>query len=133
MALRIEPELPEDIERDAAMAVDVIGHVRKRLGGGLPERFYHRAMEMEFAARGAPVLSRPAVEVRYEGALLGEVFPDFLVGRGLVVELKAVETLHPVHEAQVLTYLAVTGRPLALLANLHAVPLGPGIRRYVRT
>lgn len=130
-AFRHLPGVPAEVDATAAEVVHVLRRVRRRLGAGLPERFYHRAAEIELAREAIPFASKPAFEVSYEGERLGFVYPDLVVRGHLVVELKAVEALLPIHHTQALTYLTATGMALALLVNCHAVPLGGGIRRLV--
>ena len=69
--------------------------------------------------------------VNYKGASVGEGKLDFLVGNSLVVELKAVENLAPIHNAQVLSYLKMTGHRLGLLINFNVPILKQGIKRIV--
>ena len=126
-------DMPEDVEETASQVVDAVGFVRRKLGAGLPERCYQRALEIEFARRGIPFLAEQAFHVTYVGELVGIVRPDFVVDGRVILELKAVEALHPLHEAKLLTYLAVTKAPLGFLVNMNAVPLGNGILRRART
>ena len=109
----------------------LVGDVRRALGAGLPERFYHLAVARELGKRGIPFASKPPIHVAYDGEPLGFVQPDFIVRGHLVLELKAVEELLPIHEAQVLTYLTASGLHLGVLVNCNAIPFGTGIRRKV--
>ena len=126
-------DVPGDVDELATRAIDCVGTVRRHVGAGLPERFYHRAVEIELARQGVPFASRPPVAVRYGNETLGHVFPDFVVAGRLVLELKAVDEVHPAHEAQLLTYLTASGLPLGLLINCNAIPFGSGIRRRVNS
>ena len=67
----------------------------------------------------------------YKGYQVGEGKLDFLVGDVLIVELKAVENLAPIHEAQVISYLKMTNHPLALLINFNVPVLKNGIKRII--
>ena len=68
----------------------------------------------------------------YKGTLAGDPFkPDFIVGNSVILEIKAVERIHPIHEAQLLTYLQLTGVPAGLLVNFHTPLLRDGIKRYL--
>ena len=124
-------DVPEDVNATAREAVDLVGDVRRALGAGLPERFYHLAVAHELGKRSIPFASRPRLHVAYDGKPLGFVEPDFIVRGHLVLELKAVEAILPIHEAQLLTYLTASGLPLGVLVNCNAIPLGTGIRRKV--
>jgi GxxExxY protein len=73
------------------------------------------------------------IAVSYKGQRIGEGRVDFLVDDSLVVELKAVEKLLPVHQAQLLSYLKATGRRLGLLINFHEALLRQGVKRVVLT
>lgn len=122
----------KDVEAAATAVVHAAWEVRDEMGVGLPERYYHRAMEIVLGEQGVRFVSKPAVPIVFRGERLGDVFPDMIVADRVVLEFKACEELHGVHEAQTLTYLAATGRPLALLFNFHAVPFRNGIRRFIR-
>ncbi|MFA5862779.1 MAG: GxxExxY protein [Candidatus Thermoplasmatota archaeon] len=115
----------------ATAVVDAVFQVRKQLGAGLDEDLYKTALGMELTKRHIPFVREASVPVHYDGVRIGVAVPDFLIDDCLVLEAKAVEKLVPPHFVQTLTYLRFTGRPLALLVNFHAVPLGPGIRRLV--
>jgi GxxExxY protein len=78
-------------------------------------------------------VAQPGVTVEYKGSRIGEGKPDFLVGEQLVVELKTVEMLLPIHSAQVISYLKATGNVLGLLINFNTGALKDGIKRVVRT
>ena len=80
---------------------------------------------------GIPFQLQPTVNVTYKGVVLGEGRYDMLVANTLVVELKSVQTLLPIHEAQVISYLKMTGYPLALLINFNVRFLKEGIRRLI--
>jgi len=82
--------------------------------------------------RGLTVERQKAVFLEYKGVVLGDAFRiDLLVNDGLLVEIKAAEQTLPLHEAQLLTYLRLTGKPLGLLINFNVRVLKDGIRRVV--
>ena len=81
--------------------------------------------------RQIPFARQKAVSVVYKGHLVGESRLDFLVGACLIVELKAVEALAPIHQAQVISYLKATGLVLGLLMNFNVPILKDGIRRVI--
>ena len=71
----------------------------------------------------------PELEMSYQGVKVGQHKPDFIVENAVVVELKAVESLHPVYLAQVITYLKLTGCPAGLIMNFNTASLRSGLRR----
>jgi len=118
------------------LARDVIGaamEVHTILGAGFLETTYEQALAVEFALRGIEFQQQLPIALSYKGRPVGESRLDFLVGGRLVVELKAVEMLHPVHQAQVLNYLKATGHHLGLLINFNVEHLRDGIKRIVLT
>ena len=99
-------------------------------GAGLLESAYELALEHELRLRGFSVERQKAVALRYKTFELGDGFRlDLLVDDSLVVEIKAVDTLLPIHEAQLLTYLRLSGKHLGLLINFNVPILTNGIRR----
>jgi len=125
----IEP----DCELDR-LAHDVIGaaiEVHRTLGPGYLESVYAEALAIEFNFRSLDFSSQVPVSVSYKGHVVGEGRLDFLVEGRLVVELKAVEALAPVHHAQVISYLKSTGLHLGLLINFNVPGLKHGIQRIV--
>jgi len=104
--------------------------VHRHLGPGLLESAYQRALEHELLARRLPFEAQKSCSLDYKGLTLEEAYRiDFLVAQKIVVEIKAVETLADVHEAQVLTYLKFTGCRIGLLVNFRSRLLKDGIRR----
>jgi len=106
--------------------------VHRHLGPGLLESIYERAMQQELILRGLPFQCQVAVPITYKGVdLQADYRIDLLVNDAVVVELKAVEKILPVHEAQLLTYLRVTQKPVGLLINFNVPMLANGIVRRV--
>lgn len=106
--------------------------VHRHLGPGLLESIYERAMRQELILRGVPYQCQVAVPITYKGVdLQADYRIDLLVNDTVVVELKAVEKILPVHEAQLLTYLRVTQKPVGLLINFNVPVLANGIVRRV--
>ena len=104
--------------------------VHRHLGPGLSELLYERAMCIEFELRGIGYGSQIRVDAEYKGHLLGQYRIDAIVEDSVVVEVKCVTSILPVHEAQVLTYLRLTKKRLGLLINFHERVLIDGIRRF---
>ena len=121
-------------ERDPLTAA-VIGaaiEVHRLLGPGLLESLYERAMRHELALRAIPFEYQQPVPVNYKGHHLGDDLKlDLVVDGKLIVELKAVDGLHPIHEAQLITYLKLTGIHTGLLINFNVRLLKDGLKRMV--
>ena len=103
--------------------------VHRALGPGFLEATYGKALAIELRDRGIAFVQESAVSLNYKGELIGEGRLDFLVEDRLIVELKAVDQLHPIHTAQAISYLKVTKHKLALLINFNVPVLKDGIKR----
>ena len=107
-----------------------IFEVYKTLGDGYLEEVYQNALEEELKLRGVPFVAKKQLHIMYKGRDCGLYEPDFICCDKIIVELKAVETLHPKHSAQLMNYLKATGHKLGLLVNFCAYPKAE-IRRIV--
>jgi GxxExxY protein len=105
--------------------------VHRTLGPGLLEATYEAALCVEFEEARLGFARQVPVPVAYKGHTIGEYRVDLLVAGSVVVEVKAVSRLEPVFEAQVLTYMRITGCRVGLLINFHAPLLKQGIKRFV--
>ena len=106
--------------------------VHRALGPGLLESVYQQCLARELALSGIPFRSEVALPVEYKGVQLDCGYRmDFVVDGELIVELKAVDKLLPVHEAQLLTYMKVAGAPVGLLINFNVPLLKQGLKRFV--
>lgn len=126
----------EPSEQVDGLAYAVIGaaiEVHRLLGPGFLEAVYEQALAVELRLRGIPFSRQAVVAVNYKGQLVGEGRLDLLVGNALIVELKAVDALAPIHFAQVISYLKMTGHQLGLLINFNVPILKEGIKRVVRS
>jgi GxxExxY protein len=104
--------------------------VHRHLGPGLLESAYERCLAIELASLGLEFERQRRVPVTYKGLRLDYGYRlDFLVDKKLVLEIKATEQLLPVHEAQLLTYLRLTGHPTGILVNFGAETISRGLRR----
>ena len=104
--------------------------VHTTLGPGLLESIYRACLMIELLANGFRVESERRVIVECRGQRVADdLMIDLLVEGCLVIEVKAVERLHPVHQAQVITYLKLTGFPAGLLMNFNATTLRAGLKR----
>jgi GxxExxY protein len=107
--------------------------VHDTLGPGLLESIYHRCLVVELRAASLQVETERYVPVLYRGSVVGPPLKLDLVVAGLVVvEVKAVQSFVPVHHAQVISYLKLTGYPVGLLINFNVTLLKHGIRKVVR-
>jgi GxxExxY protein len=112
--------------------LDSVYEVYKELGPGLLESVYERALVQELVSRGLNVQSQVPIRAYYKGIDMQLDFRlDILVNGMIVVELKSVEQLLPVHEKQLLTYLKLSGKQLGLLVNFNENYLKRGIKRVV--
>ncbi len=127
--LRIEPS--PDIDALAADLLDAAIEVHRYLGPGFLEAIYEEALSAELTLRGMPFVRQATVQVQYKGRVVGDARIDLLVAERLIVELKAVENVAPIHLAQAMSYLKATKLPLALLLNFNAPVLLRGVRRVV--
>ena len=105
--------------------------VHRRLGPGLLENAYESALCIEFEVERLTFTRQVGVPLYYRGHLIAEPRPDLIVENQVVVEVKSVERLAPIHWAQVLTYLRVTGLRVGLLLNFNSPTLRAGTRRIV--
>ena len=129
------PEIDASMVREAEDLTQRINacaiEVHRHLGPGLLESAYEGAMCVELSSAGVPYECQVPLPVVYKGHVVGEYRIDLIVDRAVVVELKSVERFDPVFEAQVLTYLRVTGKKLGLLINFGVATLKEGFRRLV--
>lgn len=119
-----------------AITGEVIGaaiEVHKALGPGLLESAYEECLCRELELRRIPYERQKALPVEYKGAKLDCGYRlDIVVEEALIIELKACEELKPIHEAQLLTYLKLTGIKVGLLINFNVPVLKEGIKRLVK-
>ncbi len=94
-----------------------IFEVNRILGPGFLEKVYENALLIELRERGLKAESQVAIKVVYKGEEVGEYFADILVEDEIILELKAVQSLEKIHEAQILNYLKASGKKVGLLIN----------------
>ena len=118
-----------------ALTERVIGlamEVHRNFGPGLLESVYEQCLCFELAQAGIPHVRQAPPPVIYKNMRLETAFrADILVSNEVILELKSVERLSPVHEAQLLTYLRMTGYRVGLLMNFNTLRLKDGLRRFV--
>ena len=112
--------------------VDAGFKVHRTLGPGLLESVYEACLGRELELRGIPFERQRPIPVHYEGLDLDQGFRiDLFVASSIVVELKAVDKIQPIHEAQILTYLKLSKVRLGLLINFNVRLFKEGVRRFV--
>lgn len=123
-----------DLERINALTERIIGcaiEVHKQMGPGLLESIYENALCLEFEVAGLQYQRQVAIPVKYREQMIGEHRLDLIVEDMVVVELKSVERVEPVFEAQGLTYLRISGKRVGLLINFNSRLLTRGIQRFI--
>ena len=105
--------------------------VHRALGPGFLESVYENALCLELHERGIPFEHQPLITVAYRGRPVGQARLDLLVAGELIVELKAIDAILPIHQAQVVSYLRATGLRLGLLINFNVHSLRNGIKRIL--
>jgi GxxExxY protein len=122
-------------KRADAWTKDVIGsaiEVHREKGAGLIESIYEKCLMRELGLRRIPAVNQVVVPIEYKGYIFDEPLKlDVYVDNCLIVELKAVEQVLPIHEAQLLSYMKLMNAPIGLLMNFHEVILHKGIRRFL--
>jgi GxxExxY protein len=111
---------------------EIIGaaiEVHRSLGPGYLESVYEEALCVELELRRIPFVRQLDIAVAYKGHAVGAGRIDILVDHAVIVELKAVEALAPIHQAQILSYLKSTGYQLGLLINFNVTILRDGVTR----
>jgi GxxExxY protein len=121
--------VPNDV---SGAIVDAAVKVHMALGPGLLESAYEAVLAYELEQRGLRVTRQQPIQIVYESLTVNDAFrADLIVEDLVIVELKSVELIHPVHKKQLLTYLRLSGKPLGLLINFGARLLRGGVTRMV--
>lgn len=124
-------EPSEEANRIAAEVIGAAIEVHRHLGPGHKEAIYKAAMRVELGLRNIPFRCEFPFTLAYKGEPVGEGQTDLIVADLVVVELKAVEQLAPVHISQTIGYLRLTDLRLGLLINFNVAALKDGIKRVV--
>jgi GxxExxY protein len=112
--------------------LDAAYRTHKSLGPGLLESIYEEVLSHELQKKGLPFQRQHPIPISFEGIQLGTAFKaDLIVADKVIVEVKAVEAIHPIHRAQLLTYLRLTNKHLGVLINFHTVLIKDGYQRVV--
>lgn len=121
-----------DIEELARIAVDCGLHIHKQLGPGLLESVYEALLAERLGRSRCEVERQKMLPIEFDGLTFKEGYRvDLLVGGKLIIEVKSVERLAPVHSKQLLTYIRLAKQPVGLLMNFGAATLREGLRRIV--
>ncbi|MCH7939737.1 MAG: GxxExxY protein [Candidatus Marinimicrobia bacterium] len=123
--------LGKEIEQLARNVIGAAIEVHRALGAGFLESVYEEALCIELDHKNIPYQRQYPIAVNYRDRSVGEGRLDLLVGEKLIVELKAIEAIAPIHMAQVISYLKTTGFNLALLINFNVRVLKDGIKRII--
>jgi len=121
-----------DLKACTADIIDSGYCVHSTLGPGLLESAYHKCLAHELRLRGRSVCWKVAIPVEYKGLRIPVGYQaDLVIDDAVIVEVKTVDRIHPIHEAQLLTYLRLTGLTVGLILNFHETLFRDGIRRLV--
>ena len=115
----------------ARLVIGAAIEVHRELGPGFLESTYEEALAIELTLQGIAFTRQHPIALKYKGHTVGEGRLDILVENCLIVELKSVERLHPIHDAQVISYLKATGLTLGLLINFNVTILKQGVKRLI--
>lgn len=116
----------------ANQIVDAAYHIHRSLGPGLLESVYSRTLAAELEQRGCRVALQQPIPILYAGLQFEAGFrADMIVENAVIVEIKSVEAVHPVHKKQLLTYLRLADKRLGLLINFNVCLFKDGVSRVV--
>jgi len=121
-----------ELNKLATQVVDACFHVHKEMGPGLLENIYVTCLVKEFELRDLKVKREVFVPLYYKGIELAKDFRiDILVEDEIVLEIKSVEIMHPVFDAQIISYLKIADKKLGFLINFNVPLIKDGIKRFV--
>jgi len=122
----------EKLNEITAKILDAAIEVHRNLGPGLLESVYEECLEEELRCRSVDTKSQMSVPIVYKGRRLNKEFRiDLLIEKEVIVELKTVDKLAPIHEAQLLTYLKLANKKVGILINFNEVLLKNGYKRML--
>ena len=129
---RTQRHTEENLKTISGHVVDAAMKVHSALGPGLLESAYETCLKHELLKRGLEVKSQVELPIEYDGVRLNAGYRiDLLVSDAIVVELKSVDKIAPIHEAQLLSYLKLSNLQVGLLMNFNVIHLKDGIKRMV--
>ena len=122
----------EELDKLSKIILDACITVHKEMGPGLLESIYEMCLLNELASRGVKVESQVSIPLTYKGVELSKDFRvDIFVENEIILEIKSVDVLLPVYEAQLISYLKLTNKRLGFLINFNVPLLKNGFRRFV--
>jgi GxxExxY protein len=122
--------IPQEIEKVAIQIVDSAYKVHMALGPGLLESAYEHCLVHELKKRGLSVKTQVSMPIYYDGEVLNEGYRiDVLVEDSVIIEIKSLDSLLPVHKSQIITYLSFSGLRLGFLMNFNTKMFTEGIQR----
>jgi len=125
------PIAPETEETARAVVNSGLA-VHRALGPGLLESAYEHCMAFELQRSGRRVRRQVALPIVYEGTKLDAGYRiDLMIDERVIVEIKSIEALAPIHDAQILTYLRLSGRRLGFLINFNVALFKEGVKRFI--
>jgi GxxExxY protein len=134
MSHRATEGTEEELKKINLSTERIIGcaiEVHRHLGPGLLESIYESALCIELSLAGLRFERQVPVSVSYKSQIIGDLRLDLVIENLVVVEIKSVERIEPIFEAQVLTYLKVSGKKVGLLINFNSRLLKTGIQRFI--
>ena len=129
---RVFAPIPPKVEQVGKAVLNAAFKVHTALGPGLLESVYETCTAYELTQSGLLALTQVALPVTYQGIKMDAgLRPDMVVEECVIVEFKSVDTMHPIFDAQLITYLKLTGIRLGFLINFNVIHLKDGIKRIV--
>ena len=127
-----QQQITPNINHITGQVISAAMHVHSVLGPGLLESAYQGCLSHELRKRGLMVASQVGLPVVYDGEKIELGYRiDLIVADQVIVEIKCVDAINPVQQAQLLSYMRLSGRPVGLLINFHVAHLREGIKRMV--
>jgi GxxExxY protein len=124
--------LPPEVERVAKAIVDATYKIHRALGPGLIESVYEQCLAYELRKRHFAVETQLDLPIHYDDIVIKcGLRPDILVANVVIVEVKSVESMHPVYQAQLMTYLKLMNKRLGFLINFNVPIISQGIKRVI--
>jgi len=122
----------EEIDKLSNKIIGLAIEVHRNLGPGLLESVYHQCLTYELSKNNIEFVSEHQIPVKYKEVKIDCGFrADIIVAKSIIIELKTVEKILPIHEAQLLTYLKITGIRVGLIINFNVILLKDGIERMI--
>lgn len=130
--MRLESDLPAELEELVSRVIGAAIEVHRHLGPGFVESIYEQALCYELMERQIPFERQKEIAIQYKRAILVGQRIDLLVDERLILELKAVDQIQPIHQAQLLSYLKALNLRAGLILNFNVRQMRLGVRRLVQ-